>query len=80
MPEGITSIGDDAFYFCENLKKIIIPKTVEFIGKDAFACCDELNIYGEIGSYAEMYVRNLQKDETEDIDFHSNKKVYRKLT
>ena len=32
IEEGITSIGDYAFYDCDNLKKIIIPKSVTSIG------------------------------------------------
>lgn len=42
LPEGYTSIGDYAFYGCENLESIVLPSTLQTIGKDAFNGCRKL--------------------------------------
>ena len=42
IPDGVTSIGDYAFYSCESLTKIVIPDSVTNIGSSAFAYCDSL--------------------------------------
>ena len=42
IPEGVTSIGEEAFWQCYNLKNIILPKGVESIGNNAFAGCTSL--------------------------------------
>jgi hypothetical protein len=39
IPKGITSIGDAAFWKCENLTSITIPASVKSIGKRAFEKC-----------------------------------------
>ncbi|MCQ2078107.1 MAG: leucine-rich repeat protein [Bacteroidaceae bacterium] len=39
---SVTTIGNYAFYYLENLKKINIPGSVTSIGKSAFAYCDNL--------------------------------------
>ena len=39
---GITTIGDRAFYFCQQLTDISIPDTVENIGAYAFCSCTQL--------------------------------------
>jgi len=36
------SIGDGAFYGCVELKSIILPKTVNYIGKEAFLGCSNI--------------------------------------
>ena len=38
----ITSIGDNAFDFCHNIKSIIIPRNITKIGKGAFYACSNL--------------------------------------
>ena len=42
IEEGITSIGDYAFYNCRGLTKIEIPKGVTSIGSSAFSNCSSL--------------------------------------
>ena len=42
MPEGLTSIGDDAFFGCSALTQITIPNSVTSIGDDAFFGCSAL--------------------------------------
>ena len=57
IPEGLISIGDEAFSYCRNIKgDLVIPSTVTSIGKDAFNHCDNLTSVtikgGSIGSCA----------------------------
>jgi len=42
LPEGLTSIGDCAFYYCDALESITIPAGVTSIGEYAFLVCDAL--------------------------------------
>jgi len=42
IPEGVTSIGYDAFHECESLISIVIPASVTSIGYDAFYGCKSL--------------------------------------
>ena len=42
IPEGVTTIGDDAFNNCDSLISITIPASVTTIGKYAFYNCDSL--------------------------------------
>ena len=42
IPDGVTSIGYEAFLGCESLKKITIPNSVMSISKSAFQGCKNL--------------------------------------
>ena len=42
MPEGLKIIGDKAFYSCDNITNITIPKSVTSIGKYAFEFTENL--------------------------------------
>lgn len=42
IPDGVTSIGDEAFMRCETLKSVIIPNTVTSIRYCAFRACRAL--------------------------------------
>ena len=39
LSDGITSIGNLAFAYCDSFKEVTIPASVENIGYDAFECC-----------------------------------------
>ena len=43
IPEGVTSIGDYAFYNCSTLTSVTIPDSVTSIGNDAFRGCSCLS-------------------------------------
>jgi len=43
IPEGIVTIGDTAFYDCDNLTAVKIPSTVTKVGKAAFSNCEKLS-------------------------------------
>jgi len=72
IPEGVTSIGEKAFYNCTSLTSITIPSSVTSIGYSAFSSCHHLvevinksslnitkgsNDFGQIGYYA-LEVKN----------------------
>ncbi len=42
ISDGVTSIGDDAFYNCESLEGVTIGNSVTFIGDSAFYQCTSL--------------------------------------
>ena len=42
IPKGVTTIGDAAFDFCQNLRSVTIPKSVTSIGNNAFEDCFNL--------------------------------------
>ena len=42
IPEGVTAIGERAFYGCTNLTKVTLPGTLLTIRDDAFSCCRKL--------------------------------------
>ena len=55
LEEGITLIEDDAFANCDNLEKIVIPKSVTGIHYMAFTYDTKLTMYGYKDTYAERY-------------------------
>ena len=42
IPDGVTTIGDGAFYDCSSLTSIAIPEGVTTIGSSAFSDCSRL--------------------------------------
>ena len=42
IEDGVTSIGDEAFYYCTGLTSITIPDSVTSIGEEAFYGCTGL--------------------------------------
>ena len=55
LEEGITLIEDDAFANCDNLEKIVIPRSVTGIRYTAFTYDTKLTMYGYKDTYAEKY-------------------------
>ena len=58
LPDGLTSIGVHAFYFCSSLTSITIPNSITSIGDAAFSGCFSLtsitipNSVTSVGDYA----------------------------
>ena len=42
IPQGITSIGDSAFFYCDSLTSVSIPDSITSIGDSAFFWCSSL--------------------------------------
>lgn len=42
LPEGLTTIGEDAFYGCTSLESVILPESLESIAYNAFRECTSL--------------------------------------
>ncbi len=42
IPQGISSIANDAFYYCSYLASVVIPQSVTTIGRNAFTGCSGL--------------------------------------
>ncbi|MDE7121297.1 MAG: leucine-rich repeat domain-containing protein, partial [Oscillospiraceae bacterium] len=42
VPDTITEIPDDTFYYCKNLTNITLPENLTSIGNDAFCRCENL--------------------------------------
>ena len=42
IEEGVEEIGEEAFYYNDQLKSITIPRSVKKIGSNAFAECPSL--------------------------------------
>lgn len=65
IPEGVISIGDRAFEWCENLTNIVIPEGVISIGRMSFQYCRNLDrilfpaSLTAIGGYAFQFCSNL---------------------
>ena len=63
--DGVTAIGDYAFFKCSGLTSVTIPNSVTSIGDYAFSVCSGLtsveipNSVTTIGDYAFMYCRGL---------------------
>lgn len=36
LPDGLTSVGEGAFYHCDMLNSVYIPSSVKYVGKNAF--------------------------------------------
>lgn len=67
ISDGVTSIGEYAFYYCSSLKSVTIPSSVKSIGMGAFYHCDALpnititNSVTSIGDEAFKYCTGLKE-------------------
>ena len=43
IPEGVTTIGGWAFFYCTGLSRVVMPEGVTSIGKRAFRACKSLS-------------------------------------
>jgi hypothetical protein len=57
VPEGVVSIGQEAFSQCVRMTRINLPNSVQTIAKNAFDECQYLSIAAPTGSYALSYAR-----------------------
>lgn len=67
IPNGVVSIGDEAFSYCEKLVRITLPNSITDIGSNAFSYCNSLrsinipNVVESIGDNAFACCRNLER-------------------
>ena len=58
LPDGVQTIGADAFFGCGALTSVEIPASVDTIGDRAFRfCAPELTLRVAAGSFVEEYAR-----------------------
>ena len=58
VEDGVEEIGKNVFNSCSKLDTVIIPASVTFIDSGAFTGSSNLTIYGEAGSYAELFAES----------------------
>jgi hypothetical protein len=68
LPEGLTGIGEYAFYKCTEAFAITIPASVTFIGETAFMMCPA-TLRVTTGSYAAQYARDNGIPYTYDMEY-----------
>ena len=69
IPNSVTSIGENAFYFCLTLTSIVIPSSVKSIGKKAFFDCRNL-------STINSYIKNVFETGEEAFKYSQNATLY----
>ena len=80
IPNGVTSIGDDAFYLCTSLESVTIPDSVTSIGGSAFSGCTSLtsvtipDSVTEIGGGAFYNSTSLEYNEYDNAYYLGNDK------
>ena len=72
IEEGVTSIGDFAFYSCRTVTEVELPQSLTSIGDYAFRYCDSMTIntlpdsVTSIGDYAFYYCKSMTIDTLPD--------------
>ena len=69
IPESVTSIGDYAFYNCNDLTSITIPESVTNIGGTAFSGCPKLTTINAMGTTPPTIVNNTFDNNTYSTAF-----------
>ncbi len=61
VPEGVTAVEDYAFEWCENLKTVTLPSSLETIGRDAFygTAVDEIYFGGSEAQWYAIEIDNM---------------------
>lgn len=67
IPEGVTHIGEKAFYNCSFIESITIPKSLKSIGEKAFSGDTNYNNWVDHDSYNRIYRTNLSKINITDV-------------
>ncbi|MBQ4198397.1 MAG: leucine-rich repeat protein, partial [Kiritimatiellae bacterium] len=66
IPEGVTNVSNNAFYYCSNLESVTLPGTLQNIGVNAFCYCHALReiivpaSVESIGSHAFAWCNSLE--------------------
>ena len=69
IPNSVTGIGENAFYYCLTLTSIVIPSSVKSIGKRAFLDCRNL-------STINSYIKNVFETGEEAFKYSQNATLY----
>jgi hypothetical protein len=69
IPNSVTGIGENAFYYCLTLTSIVIPSSVKSIGKWAFLDCRNL-------STINSFVKNVFETGEEAFKYCKNATLY----
>ena len=76
IPDGVTSIGDNAFHGCSGLTSVTIPDSMAVIGQNAFASCRRLSsvmFQGDCpNSVSPSIYENTQSDLTTYVSRYAN--------
>ena len=63
IPEGVTSIGENAFSYCSGLTSVTIPNSVTRIGDYAFSYCSSLTSISIPANVTSIGQRELQPED-----------------
>ena len=84
MTEGVTTIEDNAFTQCKELREVFIPKSVTGIGSGAFGGCQNLTVmtfYGDVPVTEEDVFKNepdsILRDSQAKIHYNLNNKTWK---
>ena len=80
VSEGITSIGDNAFYREYNLKSVVLPSTLKTIGQDSFMHCTKLESINFPKNLTEIGFRSFKDSGLKKVKIPSKIKEIKKYT